>query len=141
MNMLSTKILETLPRSMRILRKLSTAGFKGAITIHHLRIMVMVAEGLSQAQMAETLQVSPAAVSKMIDGLMRKKLLSKTVGLDKRSWKVKLTASGKKILSQSQTEVKHKIDEFVKCLTKTEQKELSLGLKALDKLMLNISHE
>lgn len=134
-------LLEVLPQSVQVIRKLSTDCLDGSITIHHLRILFLVKKDFSQTEMSAQLQISEAAISKTISGLVEKKLLSKCPGIDKRSRQVTLTAEGKKILSQVQKEVESKINKGLKHLSSKEHNELVLGLKALDKLMTSIKED
>ena len=139
--MTSTILLEVLPQSMQVISKLASDCLDGSFSIHHLRVLILVKKDFSQTEMSGRLQISEAAISKTISGLVEKKLLSKCAGIDKRSRQVSLTAEGTKILTQVKKEVEAKINKGLKLLSVKEKNDLALGLSALDKLMTSIKED
>lgn len=137
--MLAKEILRIIPRSIRIIRKLSSSSLDRSINLQHLRILVLVKEGQSQTQMAETLQVSLPAISKMINGSALKDLIERTPGEDGRCLRLKLTTLGKKKLNLVLKEVESKIEPVIKDLTVTERKHLEQGLLVLEKVMNKVN--
>jgi DNA-binding MarR family transcriptional regulator len=137
--MLAKEILRIIPRSIRIIRRLSSSSLDRSINLQHLRIMLLVKEGQSQTQMADTLQVSLPAISKMINGSALKDLIERTPGKDGRCLCLKLTAQGKKKLNLVLKEVENKIEPAIESLTVTEKKHLEQGLLVLEKVMNQVN--
>lgn len=136
--MLADKILQTLPPSIRIIRRFSTQAVGGALTLQQLRVLNLIREGQGQTQMAETLDVSLAAVSKMIGSLEKKQLIHRRCGEDRRTHVLGLTSKGKQLLDRVSAYVKEILDQQIKHLSRTEKDQLMDGLKILDKLMDNL---
>lgn len=132
--MLSKKILETIPYSIRTIRKLA-GTYSGDLTFQKFRILTLVNEGMGQTQISHSSQVSMAAVSKMVDTLVKSKLLVREQGKDRRSFKLKLTKEGEKVRKNIHDQVGRDLDRNFKRLTKKEQEELNKGLLVLEKLM------
>jgi DNA-binding MarR family transcriptional regulator len=136
--MLSDKILETIPPSIRIIRRFSTEAVGGALTLQQLRMLNLIREGQGQTQMSETLEVSLAAVSKMITSLSNKKLIVRKAGDDRRTHIISLTQKGKQVLDKVSEYVKERMDTQIKELSREERDELLKGLRVLDKLVKNL---
>jgi DNA-binding MarR family transcriptional regulator len=139
--MLSSRILEILPQSMRILRKLVARCLHGDVTFQQFRILSLTHEGMGQTQMAQTLQVSMAAVSKIVDQLVGAKLIHRVPGEDRRTTFLTLTKEGEKIRKGVRALVENEIESSFKKLTKKEQTELLRGLQVLAKLMGTVNEK
>lgn len=133
--MLSKKILESLPYSIRTIRKISASSLDSDLTFQQFRILTLVHEGMGQTQMSQNLQVSMAAISKIVDFLVKKKLVEREQGEDRRCFKLKLTKEGEKKRKVVHDQVASELDRNFKKLTKKEQTDLKNGLLVLDKLM------
>ena len=133
--MLAKKLLVSIPTSIRVIRRLSLAGLGKTLALQQLRLLVLVREARGQAEMAEILDVSPAAVSKMVDCLVAKGLVRKKPGKDARSKSVVLTAEGKRTLKVVHSHVEGQLNVSLKKLTGTELKDLNRGLSVLDKFI------
>ena len=133
--MLASSLMESIPGSIRVIRKYANESLAGDITLQQFRTMKLVTEGYGPSLIAETLSVSLAAVSKMLSSLENKKFLTKTPGADRREQVLKLTPQGKKIVSQVRKHVEKKLDAGISRLTAEEQKTLLNGLEVLNKLM------
>ncbi len=136
--MLSAKLLESIPKSIRIIRKFSTESLGGYLTLQQFRVLNLVREGHGQTQMAEILDVSVAAISKMVTTLIDQKLITRKSGPDKRTHIIKLTAKGQSTLVKVKKFVEKKLDTGVEGLSRQEIDQLTLGLDVLDKLMLKM---
>lgn len=136
--MLSAKLLDSIPKSVRILRKFSTESLGGYLTLQQFRVLNLVSEGHGQTQMAEILDVSVAAISKMITTLIDQKLITRKSGSDKRTYIIELTAKGQSTLSKVKKFVKKKLDDGAQGLSQEEINQLLKGLTVLDKLMLKM---
>ncbi|MFP5384483.1 MAG: MarR family winged helix-turn-helix transcriptional regulator [Bacteriovoracia bacterium] len=133
--MLSRKILTSIPRAIRTLRKLSVGILKNDLTFQQFRILMLASEGMGQTQMSQTMQVSMAAVSKIVDQLVKKGLLIREAGADRRCYHLKPSREGEKIRKKVESEVGRQLERQFKKLSNKEQKELEKGLEVLNKLM------
>ena len=133
--MLSAKLLDSIPHSIRILRKFSTQSLGGFLTLQQFRVLNLIKEGQGQTQIAETLDVSLAAISKMTTSLVNQKLINRKAGPDKRTQVIKLTNKGKLTLEKVKKYVEKKLDTGIEGLTREDKADLMQGLIALDKLM------
>ncbi len=133
--MLSEKLFNSIPQSIRIMRKLSTESLAGTLTLQQMRVLKLVSEGQGPTQISETLDVSLAAISKMITGLKKNKIIHSKAGLDRRTHLLTLTPKGKQTLDKISKYVISKFDIGIADLTKEEKDQLMKGLTILDKLM------
>lgn len=136
--MLSKKLLETVPQSIRVIRTLSTESVGGALTLQQMRVLNRISEGLGQTEIAESLQVSVAAISKMIACLTKNKIIQSKEGLDRRTHILTLTPKGKQTLDKITKYVSAKLDIGIADLTKEEKDQLMKGLVVLDQLMKKV---
>lgn len=137
--MLSKKVLTVIPLSIRTIRKLQARLLENGMTFQQYRILLLTSQGHSQTEMSEILQVSMAAVSKMADVVIKKKLVMKVQGEDKRMATLKLTPSGKKIMTKITGKLEDQIDQKLKTLTKKELTQLSDGFTILEKFMRSLN--
>lgn len=133
--MLAQNLLIAIPRSIRVIRRLASECLGGSLTFGQLRILFLINEGLSTTQMAEALQVSVAATSKMINLLLKRQLINKQTGQDRRVVKLALTRRGKKLLKLVSAHVEGRLNRGIKELNSTQQYELDRGIKVLEHLM------
>lgn len=133
--MFSKKILSSLPSSIRTLRRLSACSLNEGLTFQQFRVLNQAAEGLGQTQISQNLQISTAAISKMVDSLVQKELLVKEEGSDRRSLRLKLTPEGKRMRKLVTDHVEKALNKSFKKLTDKEKSDLVKGLDVLDKLM------
>ncbi len=136
--MLSKKLLDSIPQSIRIIRNLSTESVVGTLTLNQVRVLNLISLGQGQSQIAETLDVSVAAVSKMITCLKKHKIVQSKAGEDRRIHMLSLTAKGKQTRDKISEYVCHKLDIGIAELTKEEKDQLMKGLVVLDLLMQKV---
>lgn len=136
--MLSKKLLESLPQSMRVIRKLSTESLSGTLTLQQMLVLIRINEGMGKTGLAESLQVSLAAISKMIASLTKHKIVQSKAGLDRRTHILTLTPKGKQTLEKITKYVSAKLDVGLADLTKDEKDQLMKGLVVLDQLMKKV---
>ncbi len=133
--MLSEKLLDTLPHSIRTIRKIYSESLDGALTLQQIRVLTLISEGQGLTQIADTLQVSLAAVSKMVSSLSKKKIIMSKEGLDRRTHILTLTPQGKNSLEKIKKMVRSKLDIGIADLTNDESAQLMKGLAILEVLM------
>lgn len=136
--MLSKKLLETIPNSIRTIRRLASETLIESLTFEQMRILMLIDEGQSQSQMAETMQVSHAAISKMISFLTKKKLILCKIGEDRRTHVLQVTPKSKTILNKTVKYVCSKLDIGINDLSKDEKEQLMKGLLILDRVMTKV---
>lgn len=139
--MLPEHILRSIPSSIRVIRKLTAETLNEELTTQQFRLMNLIHEGMGQTQMANTLQVSMAAVSKMVDHLAHKGLLKRIPGADRRCQGLILTAQGKKIHKRVISHIEKVLNTNLTKLTEDERSDLIKGLDVLDKLMGKINEK
>lgn len=135
--MLANKLQTVLPevgRTMRSLTNLSLHEEEGP-SLQQFRIIELTHQGLSQTQMAHFLQVSMAAVSKLVDSLVKHGFLERIQCTDRRCLQLKLTPQGRKIHKKVTSHIEKTIDKQVVKLTKEEVSDLEKGLTVLSKIM------
>ena len=137
--MLSKKVLTVVPLSIRTIRKLQARLLENGMTFQQYRILLLTYQGHSQSQMSEILQVSMAAVSKMADVVIKKKLVVKVQGEDRRMATLKLTPEGKKIMTRITGKLEKQIDQKLNELSAKELTKLSEGFVVLEKLMRSLN--
>lgn len=133
--MLSEKLLDTIPCSIRTIRKLYAESLDGALTLQQIRVLTLISEGQGLTQIADTLEVSLAAVSKMVSSLSKKKIIMSKEGVDRRTQILTLTPQGKNSLEKIKKMVRSKLDIGIAELTKDESAQLMNGLAILEVLM------
>ncbi len=133
--MLSKKILSSIPPAIRTIRRISASSLGSELTFHQFRVLNLIYEGMNQTQMSQNLQVSMAAVSKIVDLLVKKNLLKRETGEDRRCVKLKLTKEGEKLRNHVRIIVEKELEKHLKKLSSKEQTDLKKGLDVLDKLM------
>ncbi len=133
--MLAKALLESLPLSIRTLRKLTVSSLDGSITFHQSRVLFLIREGFGQAQIAEVTQVTPAAVCKLMRELTEKGFITMCPGKDRRERNLELTKDGARALSTVTKQVEKKLNKGIEHLTNEERDDLLKGLEVLNKLM------
>lgn len=132
--MLARKILETVPRSIRRMRSFAISLLDEGMTFHQTRVLYLIKEGFGQSEIAETFQVTPAAVCKLMNQLSEKGLISMEPGEDRRSRKLELTATGKKKFAAFTRQMENKLNKQIDGLSPGEKEDLMKGLIVLDKV-------
>ena len=133
--MLSENLLDTIPYSIRTIRKLISESLDGTFTLQQIRVLTLISEGQGLTQIADTLQVSLAAVSKIVSSLSKKKIIISKEGVDRRTHVLTLTSQGKNSLEKIKKIVRSKLDIGIADLSKEEHAQLIKGLSILDELM------
>ncbi len=133
--MVTKKVLESIPNAIRMLRKITVEVLDGKLTFHQTRILFYIKEGFGQSQIAEALQVSPAAVCKITNQLAEKGFLVMNPGEDRRERLMELTKDGSKVLNAVSRLVEKRLNRSIDSLTNQERDDLVKGLVILDKVI------
>lgn len=131
----SKRLLESIPRAIRVFRTLTLAVLDGNLTLHQTRVLYLITEGLGQSQIAEQLQVSPAAVCKLMQQLAEKGFITMTPGKDRRERELSLTKEGSKALTTVSRQLEKKLNKGINTLSEKEKEDLLRGLQILDRLI------
>lgn len=131
---ITKKLLDTIPCSIRVIRKLSSEVLDNSISLMDLRILILVRDGLSQTEMANVTQVSKARISKLVNSPTLIKMIKKTTAGDRRSSELELTDYGEKELKNILKRVEKKMNFAVLKLSQSEKEKLYEGLLVLEKL-------
>jgi DNA-binding MarR family transcriptional regulator len=132
------KIIENVPRSIRVLRRITVSVLDGSLTFHQMRVLYLIKEGLGQSQIAESVQVSAAAVCKLMHQLTEKGYITMAPGKDRRERQLTLTKEGARILAAVNRQIEKKLNKGFETLTEKEKEDLDKGLDVLEKLMSHI---
>ena len=133
--MSAKKVLESIPSAIRVLRKLTVEFLDGSVTFHQTRILFYIKDGFGQSQIANALQVSPAAVCKVTHQLAEKGYVSINPGADRRERRMMLTKDGAKMLSAVSKRIEKRLNKNIESLTNQERDDLIRGLTVLDKII------
>jgi DNA-binding MarR family transcriptional regulator len=126
-------LLEVIPKSMKSIRTEMRSSAKHQVTVPQFRILVRLSKSTtSNAKLADDIGVSPPTMSRMIDPLVRRKMVKRVADLnDRRQVNLSLTTKGSEIFHDIQEAVRAR---FVERLSKlpTEKKDiLRNGLQSL----------
>ncbi len=133
--MLTDLIFSSIPFAVRTLRRSCASSLAGEITFQQFRVLSQVHEGMGQTQISQNLQISVAAVSKFVDLLVKRELVKRAPGEDRRSHRLTLTREGDKLRRTVHDAVARELQRNLKKLNKQELSDLEQGLSVLDKLM------
>jgi DNA-binding MarR family transcriptional regulator len=133
--MLASHLLDTIPSIMREWRRELHEGLPAGLSINQFRVLFFVSQGQEQAQyLARHLGVTPAAMSKMIEALVQKKLLRREpFAHDRRQIQLQLTASGKKMVHSVRGQVELRMQRFLDELPVSQQDQVQRALLLLQK--------
>ncbi len=131
--MLATHLLDTLPSVMNEWRKVMSEGVPQGLSINQYRVLYFVHSGqCSQAYLAKHLGVTAAAMSKMVEALVEKKLLERKANTqDRRHTHLCITTAGKRIVNQMRLQVEKRMQIHLDVLSLAQQKEIEKALLLL----------
>jgi DNA-binding MarR family transcriptional regulator len=134
--MLGHHLLDTIPSVMREWRKELHTGLPEHLSINQFRVLFFVSLGHgSSGYLARHMGVSPAAMSKMVDGLVKEKLVERTPSSqDRRQRVLKLSRRGEKIVHKIRSQVASRMQARLDALKTSEQKKVAEALSLLQKV-------
>lgn len=133
---ISSSLLDTLPLITRSIRA-ALRGFEGGcLTAPQFRVLGLASpRPCTSKQLAEWQGVSLPAMSRMVNGLVRRKLLVRTPDtFDRRQMQLRLSARGKNKLERLRTVVEARLAARITTLGKSEKRALATGLIVLEEL-------
>jgi DNA-binding MarR family transcriptional regulator len=126
-------ILDVVPGTMRVIRRLLREAAKGELTVPQLRILAHVSRNVTTAaELAELQGVSPAAISKMVDALANRGLLLRTRKEgDRKQIFLQLSPKGKSVYAKSRRAARDQIASLISQLKGEDKAQIQAGLEAL----------
>jgi DNA-binding MarR family transcriptional regulator len=140
--MLASHLLDTLPSVMREWHRELHSGLPEGMSINMFRVLFFVDLGQnSPSFLARHLGVSPAAMSKMIEGLVDLELLSRrTEAHDRRQISLNLTKTGKNLIRKVRSQVERSLQARLDQLTPTQQHSIEQALLLLQSTFQTSQH-
>jgi len=138
-NEISKKFFETIPRLMHLLRIETRKAASPGLSIPQLRVLAHINRGLVHVgELAEHQGVSQPAMSKLIDGLVCRKLVKRTPNdSDRRVVELSLTAKGSELFHTVKNHASKEFEEKLNVLSDKKIKELS---ESLDSFLNILEH-
>jgi DNA-binding MarR family transcriptional regulator len=129
---LAKNILEAVPRCMHALRAEMRGVARAEMTVPQFRILAHISRGQGKAsELAEIQGVSLAAMSRMVDGLVRRGLVLRAGHPDRRQVELRLTPQGNRYFTSVKAAVQGRLADKLKKLPPAKKKKLDLGLAIL----------
>ncbi|MBI3541960.1 MAG: MarR family transcriptional regulator [Deltaproteobacteria bacterium] len=130
------QILEVIPRTMRIIRSELRLAAKSELSVPQFRILVHLGESaLNNGQLADIQGVSVAAMSRMVDGLVRRGLIERTHdATDRRQVRLALTGVGSQTLERLKSGVQLSLAARISSLGTQPKEDLLNGLNVLEEV-------
>lgn len=134
---LASKILETIPAAMRMLRSEMRAASHFKFSVPQHRILAHIFGGITKASdLAEIQGVSHPAISKLIESLVKRGCVEREFkNGDRRQVHLGLTEKGRKEFLEYRKAALKKINLQINKLSAHHQSELDSGLSALEHLL------
>ena len=103
------------------------------VTIDQWLVMKKIndSDRISQAELGEALFKDRASITRILDLLLKKKLVRKEVGADQRAYELILTEAGKKFVEKALSEVKAIRKKGIEGLTEKEVEQLKQSLQKI----------
>jgi len=137
--MLAAIIMNVTPKAIRTIRRLSLDAVSAGLGLQQLRVLTLIKEGIGPSKLAQTLDVSLPAVSKLTAAMESKKLIRALPGKDGRTKVYVLTNKGQKTLLFVSKEVESHLENRINNLSSLEKNQLKKGLIILDKIISEIN--
>jgi DNA-binding MarR family transcriptional regulator len=138
---LESVLFYLIEKTNKVVRRYSQEDFSNAgipITVDQWLVMKKIndVESINQIELANALFKDKASITRILDLLLKKKLVTKDAGVDKRSSELKLTSQGKAFIGQILPRVK---SHRKKAITGIKETELKTLREALQKIINNMS--
>ena len=131
---LASKIFETMPSLKRTMRREHLVGsgdFQRIVILKHL-----MHGPQTQSWLAEHLGMNPSAISKLIDRLVEKELVTRTIDPeDRRRMVITLTDTGRDFQHQMRAQMMEQVNRSLRTLSPQERATLSAALDIVAKLV------
>lgn len=127
-------------KTNKVIRRYSQVRFSEAgieITVDQWLVLKKISdsERITQIELANAIFKDRASITRILDLLLKKKLVSKEPGADKRAYELALTEAGEKFMEQALMIVKSIRKKGVEAMSEKEQEQLR---KSLQKIINNL---
>ena len=133
------ELLETVPSVMRVIRAEMRSHRTPDLSVPQFRALVFVNRnaGASLSDAAEYVGVTLPSMSKLIDGLVARKLVSRqTAAEDRRRMTLVLTAKGQEVLQSSHSATQACLAEILQSLSQSERATVVAAMQSLRPIFL-----
>lgn len=138
---LAQTFVNVIPRSMWAIRhevrKQVRSNAQIDLTVPQFRVLAQVSESpKSLSQLADSIGTSVPAMSRMVDCLVKRKLLKRTAGeSDRRQVRVELSELGKKSYDEFKKRTHEEFSESFQKLSEGDRESLMNGLRVLERFL------
>lgn len=127
-------------KTNKVIRRYSQVRFSEAgieITVDQWLVLKKISdsERITQIELANAIFKDRASITRILDLLLKKKLVSKEPGADKRAYELALTEAGEKFMEQALMIVKSIRKKGIEAMSDKEQEQLR---KSLQKIINNL---
>jgi MarR family transcriptional regulator for hemolysin len=138
---LESVLFYLIEKANKVVRRYSQEDFVQAgipITVDQWLVMKKIndVESINQIELANALFKDKASITRILDLLLKKRLVTKEAGTDKRASVLKLTSQGKTFISQILPRVK---SHRKKAIAGMKESELKILREGLQKIISNMS--
>lgn len=139
-NSLSEQFIDIVPRAMWAVRSEMRLAAKPEFTVPQFRVLAQLCRGhLCLSEVAEMIGTSLPAMSRLVDGLVKKKLVSRLpYANDRRQVQLSLTSLGEKKFLSLRTKTLSKFEKDFSLLSESERSTLKAGLQVLSKVFVTV---
>lgn len=134
---LAQTFVNVIPRSMWAIRHEVRKHASSDLTVPQFRVLAQVAtQPKSLSQLAEMIGTSVPAMSRMVDCLVKRKLLKRSVGSnDRRQVLIELSAQGRKHYNEFKQRTHEEFSESFQKLNDADREVLMNGLLVLERFL------
>ena len=127
----SKKLLELIPRAMRFIRSEMRQYAKGQLTVPQFRILIRLNKNpQTHKEVAEWIGVTPATLTRIVDTLVKRKLVTRKIGSqDRRQTYLAPTLTGKALAEKYLERMNKLLKERVNALSAVDKTKLKEGLR------------
>ncbi len=123
-------------KTNKVIRRYSQVRFSEAgleITVDQWLVLKKISdsERITQIELANAIFKDRASITRILDLLLEKKLVTKEAGADRRAYELTLTAAGEKFMEQAFMIVKNVRKKGIESLTEKEQDQLRQSLQKI----------
>lgn len=123
-------------KTNKVIRRYSQVRFSEAgleLTVDQWLVLKKISdsERITQIELANAIFKDRASITRILDLLLTKKLVTKEAGADRRAYELTLTAAGEKFMEQAFMIVKNVRKKGIESLTEKEQDQLRQSLQKI----------
>ena len=137
---LAELMMDVMPRAMQSIREEMRKGRGDRLSVPQFRVLASVNRGICHnKELCDRLGVSEAAISRMVDTLVKDGLIKKGIDkMDRRQTFLKLTSEGQKLYNYIRSDARNRLKQKLDALSAEDVESVILGLSILQKNLLVI---